>query len=630
MALTKVHNRLIQGSASNVKDFGAVGDGVADDTAAIQSAIDNGNTLYFPEGTYKITSSLDWSVSAFSYGDAILKMSGAFSQLALFDGQDILIEQLNFTGNNSDGTTEANLAVCRIAEGSSIKFIGCNWFDIKGYTNNQYGIELSAENSDVEFLDCTFKNITATGSNPPSEGVTPGFCGGIFMQKDTDPTTPTRLYISGCLFEDIFTTRNPSYVGADPTDYDADAIRLYIASADFETTARHDVLIESCRFHNIQKRAIKNTGVHGVVVNNIYVEAFSSVDATRPRMSAIMSFQPARSCTVSNVYATGRFSYLFRIVGSDIKITNVHFDARFAGYVQYAFAVEDRALIEEKNINISSCFLKGILRLYRSIDNTDGSGSSYSTSKVTLKDINAEYLEVLGVSVTTNYLIELWNCNDAVIDNVRINKGSEDFIDANGIEVNRTINTSILNCVFEDIGEIGLETFNTETGTATSSKMLLKDTIMSRSGEVDPTEPFIRINSTFENATITGCTFTIRSTASDTDEPIMRLNEVCIVENCKFYSEDYSTNAYLPFSIVKLGSTDILIKDCLYENSGTEEPWFFEILSNDAKIIGNNANVKLLTNSAAGSVAMSNSNPTGKTLLGGAGTWVATGNNLQY
>lgn len=42
----------------NVKDFGAVGDGVADDTAAIQSAINAGGNVDFPAGTYKITSPL--------------------------------------------------------------------------------------------------------------------------------------------------------------------------------------------------------------------------------------------------------------------------------------------------------------------------------------------------------------------------------------------------------------------------------------------------------------------------------------------------------------------------------------------------------------------------------------------
>jgi polygalacturonase len=42
----------------SVKDFGAVGNGVTDDTAAIQAALDVGGTIYFPNGTYKITDSL--------------------------------------------------------------------------------------------------------------------------------------------------------------------------------------------------------------------------------------------------------------------------------------------------------------------------------------------------------------------------------------------------------------------------------------------------------------------------------------------------------------------------------------------------------------------------------------------
>ncbi len=59
MALTKAHFRMIAGSVANVIDFGAVGDGVTDDTAAIQAALNTGS-VYFPETNnyYRISDTL--------------------------------------------------------------------------------------------------------------------------------------------------------------------------------------------------------------------------------------------------------------------------------------------------------------------------------------------------------------------------------------------------------------------------------------------------------------------------------------------------------------------------------------------------------------------------------------------
>jgi hypothetical protein len=62
MSLTKTTYSMIDGTPANVLDFGAVGDGVADDTMAIQNAITSlavlGGTVWVPRGTYKITSTL--------------------------------------------------------------------------------------------------------------------------------------------------------------------------------------------------------------------------------------------------------------------------------------------------------------------------------------------------------------------------------------------------------------------------------------------------------------------------------------------------------------------------------------------------------------------------------------------
>lgn len=60
-----LENRFTEIPILNVKDFGAVGDGVTDDTAAIQRAINTNKKIYFPAGTYMLTSHITVSGSAF-------------------------------------------------------------------------------------------------------------------------------------------------------------------------------------------------------------------------------------------------------------------------------------------------------------------------------------------------------------------------------------------------------------------------------------------------------------------------------------------------------------------------------------------------------------------------------------
>lgn len=52
MSLTKATYSMIDGAPANVLDFGAIGDGVANDSVAIQAAVDTGRSVYFPAGTY--------------------------------------------------------------------------------------------------------------------------------------------------------------------------------------------------------------------------------------------------------------------------------------------------------------------------------------------------------------------------------------------------------------------------------------------------------------------------------------------------------------------------------------------------------------------------------------------------
>jgi len=71
MSLTKVTYSMIKGSTFNVQDYGAVGNGSTDDTAAIQAAAAaiqaaGGGTLYFPAGTYSVFGSTTGTLCSFT------------------------------------------------------------------------------------------------------------------------------------------------------------------------------------------------------------------------------------------------------------------------------------------------------------------------------------------------------------------------------------------------------------------------------------------------------------------------------------------------------------------------------------------------------------------------------------
>jgi hypothetical protein len=74
----------------SVKDFGAVGNGIADDRAAIQAAIDTQKRVYFPEGTYRVGS----AIGCYYQG-----------QILYGDGRNrsvILADNINYSFNLSD------------------------------------------------------------------------------------------------------------------------------------------------------------------------------------------------------------------------------------------------------------------------------------------------------------------------------------------------------------------------------------------------------------------------------------------------------------------------------------------------------------------------------------------------
>ena len=150
---TTVENKLSE--IVSVKDFGAVGDGVADDTTAIQNAIDyvsaNAQTLYVPEGTYITTSVLTIPTTGLNIvGDISqpkIKRTGV-TTTPVFQS-----EQSNVGG----GGTFENLYI----DGNNIATDGFNLGRVNG-ANNGY------TSFGTKIINCNVFNNTAFGINTGS------------------------------------------------------------------------------------------------------------------------------------------------------------------------------------------------------------------------------------------------------------------------------------------------------------------------------------------------------------------------------------------------------------------------------------------------------------------------------
>jgi len=120
----------------SAKDFGAVGDGIADDTTAIQAAVATGGVVYFPEGTYLMgnagfTGTLRLRGSSRRAVTIKWKNASAESNLfALSGAVDVLVENITFDSNRqnqTDSTGYYGVFGGTVSDGSQLVFRGCEF-----------------------------------------------------------------------------------------------------------------------------------------------------------------------------------------------------------------------------------------------------------------------------------------------------------------------------------------------------------------------------------------------------------------------------------------------------------------------------------------------------------------------
>lgn len=194
----------------NVRDFGAKGDGIVDDTVAIQTAINSGNEIYIPYGTYLISSNLQLKSDLKIWGDGILKANA--DGLQVITSGTAGLQNISITGITIDGggqvggvVTTGKRGVTGIYITNAINVIvdkvyvkncgivnSSNPFDDNGYSGAGILAECrSGKIKTIKIVNCIIENI-AGGGIAGGDGI---IIGGY---SDDITINPEDILISNC------------------------------------------------------------------------------------------------------------------------------------------------------------------------------------------------------------------------------------------------------------------------------------------------------------------------------------------------------------------------------------------------------------------------------------------------
>lgn len=200
----------------NVKDYGAVGDGTANDTANIQSALDAANTagggvVVIPRGTYKLTNFLivHGDTTIWAYGAKLLA-TGNTGILRNFLATDVFTV---YTGNSRirvmggiwDGNAGGGAGGTTTAETDVINFVHCQDILVRDVTvrnvSSAHGVELNSTQFG-RVINCRFEGYvdnSGTAARQFSEAIQIDIAhSGSSSIGSFDDTPSKNILVQGC------------------------------------------------------------------------------------------------------------------------------------------------------------------------------------------------------------------------------------------------------------------------------------------------------------------------------------------------------------------------------------------------------------------------------------------------
>jgi len=202
MALTKVSYSMIKGASANVLDFGAVGDGVTDDTASITNAIASvtalgGDVLFpVPSVSYLVstTLSLPQGVRLIGQGANLrwrntkmpvkIKYTGSVACISVVATASALIDAAQIFNIQLDGTTAAantdGLLLDATAAGSAIEGFYCYELSVTNFPRYQV-------HHKGEVFDIQYDRLSALNPDRPADNC-------VFIQG----SVPSQITFNDC------------------------------------------------------------------------------------------------------------------------------------------------------------------------------------------------------------------------------------------------------------------------------------------------------------------------------------------------------------------------------------------------------------------------------------------------
>lgn len=258
----------------DVRRYGAVGDGSTDDATAFSNAFAvaavGGVEIKVPATTtyYKITSAitqatLSNNIKMVGNGLPEIRFENATPvnyafQITDTNGHDVLIEGIQFNGNNDVATAiridnpSASMSDSTIGKVTikDCRFENC--YLTSGLTYSATGITVVGGFEHVILEDCVIRQIDRdTGAG--SSGVRGSF--GINITNDDINAYPERVTVRGCTFDTV--TNNETTGNAADVDCDGIIVNIPPASDNSNVRIAANCLIVDCRFIDCKGRAIK-------------------------------------------------------------------------------------------------------------------------------------------------------------------------------------------------------------------------------------------------------------------------------------------------------------------------------------------------------------------------------------